>query len=174
MKNIKILWTGCPNCIALENNVKIALEKSGIEAKIEHITDIAEIMAYWVMWTPWFVVDEKVISSWKVLDVDEIISLLDWNNEKKTSCCSSNKKEETKKESTCCSSKKEQKSSCCSSDKKDEIKKESACCSTQKEEKTSCCSSDKKNEAKSWESCGKWGCCIIWAFKKLFNKVFKK
>lgn len=78
MKIIKILWTGCPNCLRLEANVKVALEKSWIEANIEKITDIAEIMSYWVMWTPGLIVDEKLISSWKVNDVDEIISILNW------------------------------------------------------------------------------------------------
>jgi len=76
MKTIKILWTGCANCVRLENNVKQALEKVWMEAKVEKVTDIAEIMGYGVMWTPWLVIDEKVISSWKVNGIDEIIELL--------------------------------------------------------------------------------------------------
>ena len=35
------------------------------------------------MWTPWLVIDEKVVSAWKVCDVEEIITLLNWNNELK-------------------------------------------------------------------------------------------
>lgn len=86
---IKILGTGCPNCVRLEANVKVALEKAWIEAKVEKITDIADIMAYWVMWTPGLVIDEKVISSWKVNDIEEIISILKWNleTEAKSSSC---------------------------------------------------------------------------------------
>ncbi len=91
---IKILGTGCPNCVRLEANVKLALEKAWIEAKVEKITDIADIMAYPIMWTPWLVIDEKVISSGKVNEIDEIISILNWNNEikqEKKSCgCSCN------------------------------------------------------------------------------------
>lgn len=155
MKTIKVLGTGCPNCVRLENNVKLALEKSGIEANIEKITDIWEIMVYWVMWTPWFVIDEKVISTWKVLEIDEIIWFLNWEKEEKTFCCST-------KNTSCCS------------EKKEEIKKESACYSTKKDEKTSCCSSGKKDIQKSWESCEKDGCCIVSALKKIFNKIFKK
>ena len=83
MKTIKILWTGCPNCIRLEANVKSALEKSWIKADVEKVTDIADIMAYWVMGTPCLVVDEKVVSSWKVNEIDEIISILNWDDESK-------------------------------------------------------------------------------------------
>ena len=73
---IKILWTGCPSCIRLEENVKIALDKIWKEANVEKITDIVDIMTYWVMWTPWLVVDNKVVSSWKVNSIEEIIEIL--------------------------------------------------------------------------------------------------
>lgn len=78
MKTIKILWTGCLNCIRLETNIKSALERIWLQANIEKITNISDIMAYWVMWTPWLVIDEKVVSFWKVNDIDEIIELLTW------------------------------------------------------------------------------------------------
>jgi hypothetical protein len=84
MKNIKILWSWCPNCVRLENNVKLALEKSWIEANLEKVTDIWDIISYWIMSTPWLVIDEKVISSWKINEVDEIVWFLKDNN-----CCSS-------------------------------------------------------------------------------------
>jgi len=78
MKTIKILWTGCPSCIKLENNVKQALEKSWIQANVGKVTDIPEIMSYGIMSTPALVIDEKVVSYGKVNDVDEIIKLLEW------------------------------------------------------------------------------------------------
>jgi len=62
MKIIKVLWTWCANCIKLESNVKLALEKAWIEANVEKITDITDIMSYWVMWTPWLVIDERLVS----------------------------------------------------------------------------------------------------------------
>lgn len=73
---IKILGTGCPNCIKLESNTKLALQKMGIEATIEKVTDIVDIMSYNIMSNPWLVVDWKVVSSGKVLDVDDIVLLI--------------------------------------------------------------------------------------------------
>ncbi|MFW5704616.1 MAG: thioredoxin family protein [Nanoarchaeota archaeon] len=76
VKEIKVLGSGCPSCVRLENNVKSALEKSGIKAKVTKITEIAKIMEYGVMSTPALVFDEKVVSYGKVNDVNEIIELL--------------------------------------------------------------------------------------------------
>jgi small redox-active disulfide protein 2 len=76
VKEIKVLGTGCPNCIKLENNVKSALEKSENNAKITKVTDIAKIMEYGVMSTPALVFDEKVVSYGKINDIDEIVKML--------------------------------------------------------------------------------------------------
>lgn len=73
---IKILGSGCQKCITLENNTNDALKKMGKLEKIEHITDFTDIASYGVMSTPALVVDGKVISFGKVLNVEEIISLL--------------------------------------------------------------------------------------------------
>jgi len=76
MKTIKVLGTWCPGCKRLESNVKQALEQVWINAKIEKITEISDIMSYWVMWLPAIVIDEKLVSSWKINEIDEIIKLL--------------------------------------------------------------------------------------------------
>lgn len=79
METIKILWSGCPSCKRLEENVKLALEKIWLDVNIEKVTDLVEIMSYWVMWTPALVFDEKVVSYWKVNEIDEIIDLINKN-----------------------------------------------------------------------------------------------
>ena len=75
----------------MENNVKQALEKTWTKAQVEKITEIDDIMTYWVMWTPWLVIDEKVVSFGKVNTIDEIIEIIKWNKEndwlEKTCCC---------------------------------------------------------------------------------------
>jgi len=74
--NIKILGTGCPNCQRLEANTKKALEELKIEAKIEKVTEIQDIMSYGVMGTPALVVDEKVEVTGRIPDVEEIKTIL--------------------------------------------------------------------------------------------------
>lgn len=73
---IKILGSGCRNCVTLGENAKAAAAAAGKEAQIVKVTDFAEIAAYGVMSTPGLVVDEKVVSSGKVLTPDEIAKLL--------------------------------------------------------------------------------------------------
>lgn len=74
--NIKILGTGCSNCKRLEANTKVAVEELGIEATIEKVTDIKEIMKYGVMSTPALVVDEKVKVMGKVPSSKDIKKFL--------------------------------------------------------------------------------------------------
>jgi len=74
---IKILGTGCPNCIRLENNVKQALKELNKKAEIEEVKDIEKIMSYGIMSTPALVIDEKVISYGRVLPPEEIKKVLE-------------------------------------------------------------------------------------------------
>ncbi len=73
---IEILESGCTSCRSLEHNVREALAKSGLEAKVEVVEDLQRIMAYGVMHTPGLVVDGKVLSVGKNLTLDEIIGLI--------------------------------------------------------------------------------------------------
>lgn len=73
---IKILGTGCPNCLKLEASARIAAKELGIEAEIVKVTDIVDISAYGILRTPGLVVDEKVVSYGKVLNPAEVKTLL--------------------------------------------------------------------------------------------------
>jgi small redox-active disulfide protein 2 len=73
---IKILGSGCRNCIQLTENTKAALKDMGIEAEIIKVEDFKEIVAYGVMSTPALVLDGKVVSVGKVLKPKDIICLL--------------------------------------------------------------------------------------------------
>ncbi len=77
MMIIKILGSGCKNCITLKENTEAALKEMGIEAEIIKVTDFKDIMAYGVMTTPGLVVDEKVVSYGKVLKPKEIAKILE-------------------------------------------------------------------------------------------------
>lgn len=73
---IKILGSGCKNCVALKENTETALKETGIAAEIIKVTDFKDIMAYGVMSTPALVIDEKVVSFGKVLKPKEIVNIL--------------------------------------------------------------------------------------------------
>ena len=74
--NIKILGSGCKKCTALAENVKVAAATAGVSVEIEKVTDIVDISKYGVMSTPSLVVNEKVVSTGKVLSANEIGSYL--------------------------------------------------------------------------------------------------
>lgn len=69
---IKILGTGCSNCKRLEENTKKAAAELGLDATIEKVTDMKEIMKYGIMKTPGLVVDGKVKVSGRVPTAEEI------------------------------------------------------------------------------------------------------
>ena len=73
---IKVLGPGCKNCENLADNTKAALKEMGLEAEIEKVTDFAEIAGYGILSTPGLVVDDKVVSSGKVLKPKDIVKLL--------------------------------------------------------------------------------------------------
>jgi len=74
---IKVLGSGCKNCVTLKENTEAALKTLGIEAEIVKVEDFKDIMAYGVMQTPALVIDEKVVSFGKVLKPKEIAGILE-------------------------------------------------------------------------------------------------
>lgn len=74
---IKILGSGCKNCITLKENTEAALKETNTTAEVVKVTDFKDIMAYGVMSTPALVIDEKVVSFGKVLKTNEIAKILE-------------------------------------------------------------------------------------------------
>ena len=71
---IKVLGTGCPNCTALYKTVERAI--SELESTLLKEQDILKIMEYKVMGLPALVVNEKVVSVGKVLNLNEAKQIL--------------------------------------------------------------------------------------------------
>jgi len=74
--NIKILGSGCANCVNLEKVPKQAAAELGIDATFEKVTDFADIASYNIMRTPGLVVDEQVIVSGRVPTARQVKELL--------------------------------------------------------------------------------------------------
>ncbi len=66
MLDIKILGSGCPNCIKLEKACQKVVEEQNLEANIEKVTDMNKFADYGVMMTPGLVVNGKVLSQGKI------------------------------------------------------------------------------------------------------------
>ena len=71
---IQILGTGCPKCKTLEANARKAIEDGSIDATIEKVTEIDQIMDMGVMMTPALAIDGKVVSAGKLLNKDQILA----------------------------------------------------------------------------------------------------
>ena len=74
--NIRVLGTGCARCHSLLKSVKEAVNEMKIDATIEEVKDIKQIMQYPIMMTPGLVIDEKVVSSGSVPKKDDIKKLI--------------------------------------------------------------------------------------------------
>ena len=75
-KVIKILGTGCPKCQSMTGVVKDVVSENNIEATIEKVEDIMEIVKFNVMTTPALVIDDVVTIKGRVPSKDEVMALL--------------------------------------------------------------------------------------------------
>jgi small redox-active disulfide protein 2 len=75
MISVKILGTGCKKCQTLEQKVKDLISQNNVDAVIEKVTDINDMMSYGIMMTPGLVVNEKVMST-GIIPKDE--QILNW------------------------------------------------------------------------------------------------
>jgi small redox-active disulfide protein 2 len=73
---IQVLGTGCARCKQLTANAEKAVAALGVDATVEKVEDLREIMKYGVMTTPALVVDGKVVAAGKPLTPEAVAALL--------------------------------------------------------------------------------------------------
>lgn len=76
MVNIKVLGSGCANCKRLEANARKVVEDLKLEAEVEKVTDINEIMKWSIISTPGLVINNKVVSAGRIPGEAEIAAWL--------------------------------------------------------------------------------------------------
>jgi len=73
---VKVLGPGCANCRTMEALAKAAVKELGMDARIEKVSEMQEIMKY-TMSTPGFVVNGKLKHSGKPLpSIDKVKALI--------------------------------------------------------------------------------------------------
>lgn len=73
---IQILGTGCPRCKTLASNAETAVKELGLEAEIEKVTGIEDILKFQILAMPGLAIDGQVKAAGRVPTIDEIKQLL--------------------------------------------------------------------------------------------------
>jgi len=73
---IRVLGPGCAKCQKLLENTKEAVATLGLDANVEEIHDVAEIVARGVLSTPALVVNDKVVMAGHIMSVPSLQKLL--------------------------------------------------------------------------------------------------
>ena len=76
MLDVKVLGPGCANCKRVEQIARKEVEKLGVEATIEKVTDYGQIMGYGVMSTPGLVIDGQVMATGRIPSNQEVANWL--------------------------------------------------------------------------------------------------
>lgn len=69
---IKILGTGCAKCHKLEEVVREVVGEIGVDASVQRVDDMKEILNYAVLMTPGLVIDDELVVSGEVPDKAQV------------------------------------------------------------------------------------------------------
>ncbi len=73
---IQILGTGCTRCKTLYDVAKRAAEECGVDALVEKVEDIGQIMAFEIIMTPGLVINGEVKAAGRVPSLEEMKKLI--------------------------------------------------------------------------------------------------
>ncbi len=72
MLTIKVLGPGCQNCQKVEQIAKKVVTTLSVDAAVQKVTDMKEIMRYSILATPGLVVNEKVVCAGRIPSEAEV------------------------------------------------------------------------------------------------------
>ena len=76
MIDIKVLGGGCANCHKLEALARQAVQQLNLDAKVELVTDMQEIMRRVILNTPALVIDGRVVSTGRVPALSQVTAMI--------------------------------------------------------------------------------------------------
>ena len=79
MITVKVLGSGCKKCQNLETKVRDLVAANNIDAVVEKVTDIQEMVNYGIMMTPALVINEQVKSFGSIPKDDQLLNWLRGN-----------------------------------------------------------------------------------------------
>jgi small redox-active disulfide protein 2 len=75
MHLIEVLGSGCPKCQHVEHVVREVAKAMGLEAEIQHVTDVADIVGRGILATPGLAIDGRVVLAGRVPTREQVA---DW------------------------------------------------------------------------------------------------
>ncbi len=72
MLTIKVLGSGCPNCQKVEQIAEKVVGTLSVDATVQKVTDMKEIMRYSILATPGLVVNERVVCAGRIPSEAEV------------------------------------------------------------------------------------------------------
>jgi small redox-active disulfide protein 2 len=76
MISIKVLGSGCSNCLRVAEIARSAASDLGANAEIIKVTDLEQIREYKVLATPGLVINEKVVCAGRIPTAAEVTTWL--------------------------------------------------------------------------------------------------
>ncbi|MGE5227901.1 MAG: thioredoxin family protein [Planctomycetaceae bacterium] len=73
---IRVFGPGCARCATLADNARTAVDRMGVDATVEEVHDLLQMVALGVMTTPTLVVDGRVVLSGQVLTPEQLEEVL--------------------------------------------------------------------------------------------------
>jgi small redox-active disulfide protein 2 len=73
---VKVLGSGCANCKKVEAVARQAIANLSLEARLEKVTDYAEIMKYPILATPGLVINENLVCAGRIPTPAEVTTWL--------------------------------------------------------------------------------------------------
>ena len=72
MLSIKVLGPGCANCVKVAQLAQQAVSTLGVEAQIEKVTEMPEIIKFRMLATPGLVINEKLVCAGRIPTAAEV------------------------------------------------------------------------------------------------------